>query len=72
MIDYDNLDPEALYVIHSAYSDDIEYARTPDGVGCYWYDDRDEAMGDVCEVRYVKHFDSFQEWEDYRYRETNV
>lgn len=68
MIDFDNIDPDALYVIH--YPDgEVQYVRTPDGIGCYWYDDRDEAMGDVCDPRYVKHFDSYQEWEDYRYRE---
>jgi hypothetical protein len=63
------LDPNALYVIHDF--DVTRYARTPDGVGCYWYDEnqREEARGDVCDPTYIKYFQSFTEWEEYRYRE---
>lgn len=67
MIDFDNLDPEALYVID--FDDEEPYIRTPDGVGIYAYGSRDEAMGDVCEVRYVKHFETWADFDLYRYRE---
>ena len=71
MIDFDNLDPETLYIIWDEKTADYTYVRTPDGVGCYFYDhgQRKEAEGDVCDVKRVKRFDSHKEWEDYRYRE---
>lgn len=71
MIDVDNINPETLYVIWNDRTSEYTYVRTPDGVGCYWYDDNqeDEARGDVCEVERVMHFDSHREFDDYRYRE---
>lgn len=72
MIDVDNLDPETMYIVRD-YDDSLLYVRTPDGVGCFWYDEdeREEAEGDVCDHKRVMHFDSNREFEDYRYRESN-
>lgn len=71
MIDVDNIRPECLYVIWNEPAGEYLYVRTPDGVGCYWYDDNQEdvARGDVCDVEYTKHFDSVKEFDEYRYRE---
>jgi hypothetical protein len=62
------LDPETLYIIWNHRTETYSYARTPDGIGCYWYDEdqREEARGDVCDVKRAKHFDSHAEFDDYR------
>lgn len=39
---------DTLYIV------DDQYVRTPDGVGAYWYQDEDEARGDVEPVVYVE------------------
>lgn len=61
------LKTDVLYVIDSP-TGEMMYARTPDGVGCYWYDEtaEDEAYGDVCPVVSVVHFDSHDEFEAFR------
>lgn len=70
------LDPETLYVILGDDDDafPISYGRTPDGIGMYWYDfdQRDEAIGDVCDPVRTRHFDSHKEFDDYRDRVSNV
>lgn len=66
-MEYGLMDPETLYVIRNR-DGSYSFARTPDGLGCYWYDDDDEeeARGDVCEVTRVRHFDSHAEFEEWR------
>lgn len=61
------MDPETLYCIWQA-DDTIQYARTPDGVGCYWYDEdqKADALADVCEVRRTRWFESNEEFEEWR------
>lgn len=70
MIDVDNLDPETMYIITNR--DGFEsLVRTPDGIGCFWYneDEYDIACDDVCDVVHKMYFDSIEEFENYRYRE---
>jgi len=66
------LDPETLYVILGDDDDSfpIAYGRTPDGVGMYWYDfdQREEAIGDVCDPVRTRHFDTQKDFDDYRDR----
>lgn len=81
MIDVDNIDVETLYIIGDArpagarYVDPHnpveQYVRTPDGRGCYWYDENqlDEAKTDVCDFRRTHYFETIEDFEDYRYRE---
>ena len=63
------LNPETLYVVYFPNSDETWYARTPNGEGCYWYseDEKQAAESDVCYPKQTRHFDSPQEFEDFRY-----
>lgn len=50
------IDPDTLYVIIDDNYIVNGYAITPDGVGMYWYDTKEEAEGglpEVYETRYV-------------------
>jgi len=72
VIDVDNLDPETMYIIINRDNTET-FVRTPDGIGCFWYDDDqyEVACGDVCDYRRVMYFDSSEEFENYRYREND-
>lgn len=65
------LDPGTLYIILGNEDDAFprHYIRTPDGRGCYWYDfdQREEAMNDVCEPRRVRHFNSVADFDRHRF-----
>lgn len=58
--------PDVLYIIGYEYADE-SYAITPDGVGMYWYDDREAAEDDLPEDYDEMYFDSEAEFEDFRY-----
>lgn len=61
------LDPETMYIITDR-DDSEHFARTPDGVGCYWYDEDqwEEAKGDVCDHKRIMHFESHADFDQYR------
>lgn len=59
-------DPDTLYVVRQD-DDSVQYVRTPDGIGAYWYDDRAEAEGDVSTPERVMHMDS-DDFERFRER----
>ena len=46
------IDPDTLYIVRQGAYDEAppNYGITPDGVGMYWYDTREEAEADLPEV----------------------
>lgn len=62
-----DFDPDVLYVIgHEDEGEPVLYVRTPDGVGAYWYDTRDEAEGDVSDPIATRYFDNPTEFDEWR------
>lgn len=66
------MEPDTLYIIFGEDDDafPMQYGRTPDGVGMYWYDfdQRAEAIGDVCDPVRTRSFNSMKEFDEYRER----
>lgn len=57
------LDVDTLYVVGDSY------ARTPDGEGCYWYDESqyEDAAHDVSDYVRIMHFESARDFDRYRF-----
>lgn len=56
------LDPETLYVV----DDPKMFAASPDGVGCYWWDTKEEAEQEMGPFKCETHFDTEDDFEDFR------
>ena len=62
------LDPDTLYIVENEKSGEVHWVRTPDGVGCYWYNEDDEdAKYDVSPFMRTRHvtYDEFDELREY-------
>ena len=62
-----SLRTDTLYIVSTPGSEDVLWARTPDGVGCYWYDEGDpDAYTDVEDYKRVRHCANMREFDSLR------
>lgn len=58
---------DTLYIVATPGSDDVLWARTPDGIGCYWYDEGDEdAKTDVEDFKRTRYCENMREFDRIR------